>query len=110
MSPQEVRSYVQSFAEHLCFSVAGSGENEWTHTEEPRREVRREEACVVCARKDWLEHRYKVRLFAAPPAPGVGTEEEREGDSEGHGTESEEDDVDPAGKENLQERSCKRLP
>ena len=65
---------------------------------------------MVCARKDWLEHRYKVRLFAAPPAPGLGDEEVREGESEGHGTESEEDDVAPAVEENLQTRSCKRLP
>ena len=47
-----------------------------------------EAACAVCARKDWLEHRHKLRLFAKPPQNAVSedagadhdsTEEERSG-------------------------------
>ena len=30
-----------------------------------------EAACAICARKDWLEHRFKLRLFAEPPVGSI---------------------------------------
>ena len=38
----------------------------------PWRKVPRcEAACAICARKDWLKHRFKLRLFVEPPAGSI---------------------------------------
>ena len=37
--------------------------NDWTMKATQHAELRREEACAVCAVKDWLENRYRVYLF-----------------------------------------------
>ena len=44
------------------FSVPGSF-NDWTTKAHEKAEPRREEACVICAVKDWLENRHEVYLF-----------------------------------------------
>ena len=54
---------------HLTYSVPGSFSLKWLHPEaflvaKERSEV----ACVVCARKDWLESRYTAYLW--PEATG----------------------------------------
>ena len=60
--PWGKRSMVQSFQFFRMFSVPGS-RNEWTTKAHERAEPRREEACVICAVKDWLENRHEVYLF-----------------------------------------------
>jgi hypothetical protein len=48
------RQQLANFTHHLTFSRPGDG-----GAPEPRRQ----EACAVCARKDWLEFRYRTYLF-----------------------------------------------
>ena len=65
MTGQEKRLVVQNFAHFQQFSRPGAKSNSFVDTPPtPRREA----ACVVCARKDWLEHRHKLSLFGEPPA------------------------------------------
>ena len=55
---------VQNFAHFAQHSIAGAGCNTFVRGRTgPRREV----ACVVCARLDWVEHRVAVRLFEDVP-------------------------------------------
>ena len=60
--PWVKRSMVQSFHFFRLHSVPGSF-NDWTTKATQHAELRREEACAVCAVKDWLENRYPVYLF-----------------------------------------------
>ena len=55
---------VQNFAAFQQFSRIGSGGNT-SHRgpEVPRSEV----SCAICAQKDFVEHRYKLKLFREPP-------------------------------------------
>ena len=60
----------QSFQFFRFFCSPGTP-NEWMSKTHERVEPRREEACAVCARKDWLNNRYEVYLFKE--ATGVTT-------------------------------------
>ena len=65
--PEEIhpalkRSIVQGVHFFHVHSVPGSC-NEWSHRAVTEAEPRREEACAVCAVKDWLENRFAVYLF-----------------------------------------------
>ena len=58
------RHMLESATFHLTYSVPGSHSLKWSHPEafcvaKERAEV----ACVVCARKDWLESRFTVYLW-----------------------------------------------
>ena len=68
---------LMNFSFFQCFSIPGSGATGWTEgqslvTAEQRREV----GCAVCARKDWLEHRYRVYLWREPEAASTGDAED----------------------------------
>ena len=55
---------LQSATFHLTFSVPGSFSLHWNHPEAiATARTRCEVACVVCARKDWLENRFRVYLW-----------------------------------------------
>ena len=56
------RQMAQSFQYFRFFCTPGTP-NEWTSRTHERAEPRREEACAVCACKDWLNNRYEVYLF-----------------------------------------------
>ena len=65
---QEKRLMVQNCAHFQQFCHPGAKGNYFADTEEvPRCEA----ACAVCARKDFLEHRHKLRLFAEPPTNAI---------------------------------------
>jgi hypothetical protein len=64
LQPWVKRSMVQSFQFFRLHSVPSSC-NDWTFKATETAKPRREEACAVCAVKDWLENRYPVRLFDA---------------------------------------------
>ena len=53
---------MQSFQFFWLHSVPSSF-NDWTMKATKKAEHRREEACAVCAVKDWLENRHEVHLF-----------------------------------------------
>ena len=56
--PWVKRHILQSATFHLTFSVPGSFSLHWNHPEAiATARTRCEVACVVCARKDWLETR-----------------------------------------------------
>ena len=61
---QEKRLVVQNFAHFQQYCYPGAMGNYFADGEEV---TRCEAACAVCARKDFLEHRHKLRLFAEPP-------------------------------------------
>ena len=62
--PWVKRHILQSATFHLTFSVPGSFSLHWNHPEAiATARTRCEVACVVCARKDWLENRYLVYLW-----------------------------------------------
>ena len=62
---QEKRLIVQNFAHFQQFSRPGAKGNTFARIpEEPRREA----ACVLCQRKDFIEHRHKLNLFGQPPS------------------------------------------
>ena len=63
LHPWVKRNMVQNFQFFRLHSVPSSI-NEWTHKATLNAQPRREEACAVCAVKDWLENRYQVFLFA----------------------------------------------
>ena len=66
LQPWVKRSMVQGFQFFRLHSVPASC-NDYTSkaTQHAKAEPRREEACAVCAVKDWLENRYPVHLFNA---------------------------------------------
>ena len=67
-SAQEKRLMVQNFAHFQQFCHPGSKGNRFSGGEAvPRCEA----ACVVCAQKDYLEHRHKLSLFGAVPEERV---------------------------------------
>ena len=62
--PWVKRHILQSATFHLTFSVPGSFSLHWNHPEAVEiAKTRCEVACVVCARKDWLEKRFSVYLW-----------------------------------------------
>ena len=59
---------VQNFAHFQQYCHPGAKGNHFADTEAvPRCEA----ACAICAKKDFLEHRHKLNLFAEPPAQNV---------------------------------------
>ena len=61
---QEKRMIVQNFAHFQQFSRTGAKGNTFARIPEvPRCEA----ACVLCQRKDYIEHRHKLNLFGQPP-------------------------------------------
>ena len=62
--PWVKRHILESATFHLTYSVPGSFSLKWSHPEAfTVAQERSEVACVVCARKDWLESRFKVHLW-----------------------------------------------
>ena len=64
MLPWVKRHILQAATFHLAYSVPGLKNLKWRHLDSfvvamPRAEV----PCVVCARKDWIEQRFKVYLW-----------------------------------------------
>ncbi len=70
LDPQTKRNRLASFSHKLVYSTPGSG---------GKPEPRREEACVVCAHKGWLEQRYRAYVWKTIPE---GLAPESEGGSE----------------------------
>lgn len=61
--PWVKRHILESAIFHLTYSVPGSFSLKWSHPEAfAVAKERSEVACVVCARKDWLENRFKAYL------------------------------------------------
>jgi len=83
LTGQEKRLIVQNFARFQQYCRPCTGGNFFADAEEvPRAEA----ACAVCARKDWLEHRYKLSLFGDPPLAAVtqrGAQEDGDADGDG---------------------------
>ena len=70
IAAQEKRIMARDFATFQQFSRQGAGGNVFSRCPEvPRCEA----ACVLCQQKDFIEHRYKLNLFA--PSPGVVAED-----------------------------------
>ena len=68
ITAQEKRIIVQNFARFQQYCRPGAGGNFFADCEEvPRGEA----ACVLCAQKDYLEHRYKLSLFAEAPSGSI---------------------------------------
>ena len=68
---------VQNFAHFQQFCHPGAKGNHFADNDAvPRCEA----ACAICAKKDFLEHRHKLNLFAEPPAQNV-SELAREGET-----------------------------
>ena len=62
--PWVKRHILESATFHLTYSVPGSFSLRWSHPDVfTVAQERSEVACVVCARKDWLESRFKVHLW-----------------------------------------------
>ena len=62
--PWVKRHMLQSATFHLTFSVLGSLSLHWNHPEALAVATTRcEVACVICARKDWLDNRFPVYLW-----------------------------------------------
>ena len=62
--PWVKRHILQSATFHLTYSIPGSFSLKWSHPDPFNAAmVRSEVACVVCARKDWLENRFRVYLW-----------------------------------------------
>ena len=79
-----------NFSFHQCYSIPESGGIEWmdgktVDTAKPRQEV----GCAVCARKDWLETRYRVYLWREPDADDAPDLDEVEPKSSGASHEEE---------------------
>lgn len=81
LAASEKRSIVQSYAHHESTSTLGSGSNNWPT---PGRQTmpREEAACVICARLDWLEHRYSIYLFRGGPLDNTADWEENDSDED----------------------------
>ena len=86
---------MQNFARFQQYCRPGAGGNFFADREEvPRCEA----ACVICAQKDYLEHRYKMSLFGEAPK-GVTSE-----GSLAKNTEAEEEEDGPAERCSRQDR------
>ena len=64
MLPWVKRHILQAATFHLAYYVPGTRNMKWSHPDStvaatPRAEV----ACVVCARRDWIEQRFRVHLW-----------------------------------------------
>ena len=89
LTGQEKRLIVQNFARLQQYCRPCTGGNFFADAEEvPRAEA----ACAVCARKEWLEHRYKLSLFGdAPPAAVSQRGAEEDGDADEGGPQEDDD-------------------
>ena len=65
MQPWHKRQMIQNHAFFSRYSIPGSNKNDWTDRF-AEAVPRRQEACVVCAVKDWVEKRFPVYIFAVP--------------------------------------------
>ena len=66
---------MESATFHLTYSVPGSFSLKWSHPEAfTVAQERSEVTCVVCARKDWLESRFKVHLWQTATGSSTLTE------------------------------------
>ena len=73
--PWVKRHILESATFHLTYSVPGSFSLKWSHPEAfTVAQERSEVACVVCARKDWLESRFKVHLWQTATGSSTLTE------------------------------------
>ena len=67
MLPWVKRHILQSASFHLAYSVRGTKNLKWSHPDSfvaamPRAEV----PCVLCARKDWIEQRFRMACGNGP--------------------------------------------
>ena len=74
MQPWRKRQMIASHAFFARYSVPGSRTNDWTDRAAEAAVPRRQEACVVCAVKDWVEKRLPVYLFVEPTSSATWTE------------------------------------
>ena len=91
ISHQEKRNLIQSFAQFQCCSIVSAGCNDWVSHQPEQLVPRRQEACVVCARLDWIEHRYLVDLWAYPTTEHDDASAEEHGLFENHDSGSDSD-------------------
>ncbi len=73
VTAQMKRSMIQAHTQASTTSVPGQGSLDWPSKAAAVPVKRREVACVVCARLDWIEHRCEVALFADCKAALPGT-------------------------------------
>ena len=65
--PCQKRHMLANFSFFQCYSIPESGGIEWTEKKSIQSAVPRQEVgCAICARKDWLENRYRVYLWREP--------------------------------------------
>jgi hypothetical protein len=89
ISGEEKRIMVQNFAHFQQFSRPGAKSNTFARISEvPRCEA----ACALCARKDFIEHRHMLNLFAPPPEDGQRVEFRSRSASQPARTEHEEEE------------------
>ena len=95
ITAQEKRLMVQNYAHFQQYCYPGAKGNYFADGEEvPRCEA----ACAICARKDWLEHRHKLRLFANMPSGVVSEDAEADLDSTNDFREDDGGAAQPAAK------------
>ena len=95
---QRKRQQLANFTYHLTHSIPGDGEPP---------EPRRQEACAVCARKGWLEARYRVYLFRPWTNQSTHTES-CEDDEEQEVKDDEEKEDDNVDKKEQRRRRLRR--
>ena len=67
LPPWQKRHMLANFSFFQCFSTPESGAMGWSEGKSPTTAERRQEmGCAICARKDWLEHCYRVYLWREP--------------------------------------------
>ena len=67
MLPWQKRHMLANLSFFQCFSIPESGAIEWTEGHSIQTVVQRQEVgCAICARKDWMEHRFRVYLWREP--------------------------------------------
>jgi hypothetical protein len=65
--PWQKRHLLANFAFHQCYSIPENGSIDWTGRQSIQTAVPRQEVgCAVCARKDWIERRFRVYLWRRP--------------------------------------------
>ena len=73
--PWQKRHILANLSFFQCFSTPESGAIEWSEAASIQTAVQRQEmGCAICARKDWLENRYRVYLWREPDSATSGEE------------------------------------
>ena len=106
ITAEEKRLIVQNFTHFQQFSRPGAKGNTFARIPEvPRCEA----ACALCARKDFIEHRHMLNLFAQPPenhrsvevdslnAPQAARRDHDGADDQSEEEKAEQEDVKPKG-------------